>query len=83
MASPDDRFGERAAAVMRLHGDAAMPTLGEVQTHLGGIGLAKQKWPELLFEIDVFPRTPSGKIQKYRLRDDLRAGRAPGQSESA
>ena len=82
VAAPDDRLGERAAAVMRLHEGATLPTLEQVQTHLAEVGLAKQKWPELLFEIADFPRTPSGKVQKFRLRQDLRAHRAPGSPAS-
>ena len=40
-----------------------------------GIGLAKQKWPESLHAVDGdLPRTPSGKVQKYRLRQSLRDG---------
>jgi acyl-CoA synthetase (AMP-forming)/AMP-acid ligase II len=35
-------------------------------------GLAKQKWPEEVREIDEFPRSASGKIQKFVLRQQLR-----------
>jgi len=35
-------------------------------------GLARQKWPEEVRGIDDFPRTPSGKIQKFLLRKQLR-----------
>jgi non-ribosomal peptide synthetase component E (peptide arylation enzyme) len=35
-------------------------------------GLAKQKWPELVREVGDFPRTPSGKVQKFVLRQRLR-----------
>ena len=77
VAAPDDRLGEKAAAVFRLLPDAAMPSLDDVRTHLAGLGLAKQKWPEALFAVDEFPRTPSGKVQKYRIRQDLRDGRTP------
>ena len=35
-------------------------------------GLARQKWPEDVRAIDDFPRTPSGKIQKFVLRQRLR-----------
>jgi non-ribosomal peptide synthetase component E (peptide arylation enzyme) len=41
------------------------------------VGLAKQKWPEQLHSVDDFPRTASGKIQKFRLRQQL-AGPAAG-----
>jgi acyl-CoA synthetase (AMP-forming)/AMP-acid ligase II len=42
---------------------------------LADVGLARQKWPESLHQVDEFPRTPSGKVQKFRLRQDLRDGR--------
>jgi acyl-CoA synthetase (AMP-forming)/AMP-acid ligase II len=39
---------------------------------LADSGLAKQKWPELVRQVDEFPRTPSGKVQKFVLRQRLR-----------
>jgi acyl-CoA synthetase (AMP-forming)/AMP-acid ligase II len=75
VARPDDRLGERAAAVLRLRDGAEPPTLQDVRDHLSTVGLAKQKWPESLHLVAEFPRTPSGKVQKFRLRQDLRDGR--------
>jgi acyl-CoA synthetase (AMP-forming)/AMP-acid ligase II len=75
VAAPDERFGERAAAVMRLMPDAPAPTLDEIRAHLEAAGLAKQKWPESLHVVADFPRTPSGKVQKFKLRQELREGR--------
>lgn len=57
---------------MRLREGASMPTIEEVRAHLSAAGLAKQKWPERLVEVEEFPRTPSGKVQKFRLRERLR-----------
>ncbi|HEY8527585.1 MAG TPA: AMP-binding protein [Acidimicrobiales bacterium] len=74
VAAPDERLGEHAAAVMRLRDGAPAPTLEQVRAHLAGVGLAKQKWPESLHVVRDFPRTPSGKVQKYRLRQQLREG---------
>ena len=51
---------------------ATAPDLDAVRTHLEAAGLARQKWPEDVREIDEFPRTPSGKIQKFVLRQRLR-----------
>ena len=80
VAEPDPRLGERAAAVVRLRLGAEAPTLTVVQQHLARIGLARQKWPESIYEVTEFPRTASGKVQKFRLRQQLRDGIAPGAS---
>jgi acyl-CoA synthetase (AMP-forming)/AMP-acid ligase II len=71
----DDKYGERAAAIVRVRDGATVPTVADLQAHLGEAGLAKQKWPEFVYEVVDFPRTPSGKVQKFRLRADLREGR--------
>lgn len=75
VAAPDERLGERAAAVIRVREGAAPPSLDDLRSHLAAVGLARQKWPESLYAVTEFPRTPSGKVQKFRLRHDLRAGR--------
>jgi acyl-CoA synthetase len=75
VAAPDARLGERAAAVIRLRPGAAPPALADVRAHLDAAGLARQKWPESLHVVDDFPRTPSGKVQKFVLRRQLRDGR--------
>jgi acyl-CoA synthetase len=72
VAAPDERLGEHAAAVFRVRDGMAAPTLDDVRTHLSAAGLARQKWPESLHPVDEFPRTPSGKVQKFRLRQQLR-----------
>jgi acyl-CoA synthetase len=73
VAEPDPRLGERAAALVRLRPGAARPTLEQVQEHLAAAGLARQKWPESIAEVTEFPRTASGKVQKFRLREQLRS----------
>jgi len=74
VAAPDDRLGERAAAVFRRREGTDAPTLDDVRRHLAAVGLARQKWPESLHEVSEFPRTPSGKVQKFKLRQQLRDG---------
>jgi acyl-CoA synthetase len=73
VAAPDPRLGEHAAAILRLLPGREMPTLDEVRAHLERAGLARQKWPEEILATDDFPRTASGKVQKFRLRQDLAA----------
>jgi acyl-CoA synthetase (AMP-forming)/AMP-acid ligase II len=77
VAAPDERMGERAAAVVRLRPGGSVPTLEDVRRHLEAAGLARQKWPESIHPVDEFPRTPSGKVQKYQLRQALRDGALP------
>ncbi len=74
VSAPDARLGEHGCAFVRLLPRAQAPTLDEVRAHLERAGLARQKWPEELRTVDEFPRTPSGKIQKFALRDRLRHG---------
>ena len=45
-----------------------------MRAHLAAAGLARQKWPEELRAVDELPRTASGKVQKFVLRERL-AGR--------
>jgi cyclohexanecarboxylate-CoA ligase len=66
----DERLGERACAMIVSEGEA--PTLAELRTYLAGQGMAKQYWPERLEVRPELPRTPSGKIQKFKLRDELK-----------
>jgi acyl-CoA synthetase len=74
VAAPDERLGEHAAALVRLRAGVPVPTLERVREHLAGVGLARQKWPESIHVVEEFPRTPSGKVQKFRLRQQLRDG---------
>jgi acyl-CoA synthetase len=75
VAAPDERLGEHAAAVLRLRPGHAMPGLDEVREHFQRSGVARQKWPEELHEVDDYPRTASGKIQKNAVRQHLATGR--------
>ena len=72
VAAPDERMGEHALAAIRLRPDALAPDLAAVQAHLASTGLPKQKWVEEVRILEEFPRTPSGKIRKFVLRDELR-----------
>jgi acyl-CoA synthetase len=68
VAAPDARLGEHAAAVLRLRPGHPAPGLGEIRARLEQAGLARQKWPEEVHVVADFPRTPSGKVQKFVLR---------------
>ena len=66
---PDQRLGERACAILVVSGPH--PTLDDIRAHLNGLGMAKQYWPERLEVKRELPRTPSGKVQKFVLREEL------------
>ncbi len=67
---PDERLGERGCAVVELNAGAAL-NLAEMVEFLESRHLAKNYLPERLEIIAEFPRTPSGKIQKFKLREIL------------
>jgi len=73
VAAPDARLGEHAAAVLRLMSGCPVPTMEQLRAHFERAGLARQKWPEEVHAVDDFPRTASGKIQKYVLRANIAA----------
>ncbi len=58
---------------MRLKPGHPAPGMGEMLAHFERSGLARQKWPEELLAVEDFPRTPSGKVQKFILRRDIAA----------
>jgi acyl-CoA synthetase len=74
VAAPDERLGEHGCAFFRMQDGVEAPDLEAVRAHLLAAGLARQKWPEEIRTVTELPRTPSGKIQKFVLRERLRAG---------
>jgi cyclohexanecarboxylate-CoA ligase len=68
---PDERLGERACAVIVPAGPGDPPALGDLTGHLDALGMAKHYWPERVVLVAELPKTPSGKIQKFRLRELL------------
>ena len=70
VGKPDPRLGEIACAFV-LPVEGRTPTLGELTELLAGEKVTKQFWPEALVLIEEFPTTPSGKVQKFKLRESL------------
>jgi cyclohexanecarboxylate-CoA ligase len=68
VALPDARLGEIGCACVIPEGGAP-PTLRELCAFLEAEKVTRQFWPEELFLVSEFPMTPSGKIQKFRLRE--------------
>jgi fatty-acyl-CoA synthase len=64
---PDERYGEQVAAFVRLE-DGAELGAEEVREQLAG-RVARFKVPRHVRVLDEFPVTPSGKVQKFRLRE--------------
>ena len=79
VAMPDERLGERACAFLVARaggalGAGAVPAkaaigLEAVRAFLEAEGIARPFWPERVEVLDAMPRTPTGKIQKFVLRD--------------
>jgi len=69
---PDERMGERACAVVVLKPGQGLDLAGLVE-YFKGHKVAMQYIPERLEILDAMPSTPSGKIQKFKLRDLLKS----------
>lgn len=87
VAMPDERLGERACAfVVRsrsANGGEAELDLDALRSFLDGREVSRHYWPERVVEIEAMPRTPSGKIQKFVLRERARELRAEDQGTAA
>jgi cyclohexanecarboxylate-CoA ligase len=70
VAYPDERLGERACAIVVPKAGQTLDFV-EMTAFLKSQKLAIQYIPERLILRDVMPATPSGKIQKFRLREML------------
>ena len=74
VAYPDERLGERACAVIVTKPGKTIDIAG-MSSFLKEQKVATQYIPEKLIVRDALPATPSGKIQKFRLREMLREGK--------
>jgi cyclohexanecarboxylate-CoA ligase len=68
VAYPDERLGERGCAVV-VPKQGQVLDLPAIVDFLKSQKVALQYIPERLLILDQMPATPSGKIQKFRLRD--------------
>jgi 3-phosphoshikimate 1-carboxyvinyltransferase len=71
VAMPDARLGERACAFVVLRAALTLD-FARMQHYLDACQVAKQYWPERLEIVTELPRTPSGKVQKFVLRERAR-----------
>ena len=73
VAYPDERMGERACAIVVLKAGQGL-TQDEMAAYFKSKQVAMQYIPERLIVRDAIPSTPSGKLQKFKLREMLRDG---------
>ncbi|MGE5551040.1 MAG: AMP-binding protein [Bacteroidota bacterium] len=66
---PDAKYGEAVAACIRLE-EGQQATEEEIKQFFQG-QLANYKHPRYIKFVDGYPMTASGKIQKYKLREEL------------
>ena len=71
VAYADERLGERACAVVVTKPEHTLD-LPSLQAFMQTQQVAIQYVPERLVVMDSMPSTPSGKIQKFRLREIVR-----------
>jgi fatty-acyl-CoA synthase len=64
---PDEKYGEIVGAFIKLRAGKTL-TQEEVQEYCRG-KISRHKIPKHVIFIDEFPKTASGKIQKYKLRE--------------
>ena len=68
VAMPDERLGERGCVFIVLR-EGAVLTFEEMASYLSEANLARNYLPERMELLGEMPRTPSGKIQKFKLRE--------------
>jgi cyclohexanecarboxylate-CoA ligase len=68
VAMPDERLGERSCCFVTLKEGQGL-SFDDMINHLLEHKMTKTYLPEHLEILDEMPRTPSGKIQKFRLRE--------------
>ena len=72
VAMPDPVLVERACAFV-VPSAIGKPSVADFAEFLGAAGVAKQKFPERVEIVPELPKTQSGKVQKFVLRDEVRA----------
>lgn len=70
---PDERLGERICAYVVLKPDARELTHQMLLDYMRQNAIPKWQWPERLEVVDALPKTDSGKIKKFVLKQDITA----------
>jgi len=71
---PDRRLGEKSCAFIVVR-EGKTITFDALIHYLNGLGIAKYKLPEYFQILKELPMTPTGKIQKFKLKADFVASR--------
>ena len=66
---PDEISGERVVAFVVAAAPGYRVHLDDLEVFLSEKGVAKQKIPEQVEHVEELPKTPSGKVKKFVLRD--------------
>ncbi|TQL68695.1 cyclohexanecarboxylate-CoA ligase [Nocardioides albertanoniae] len=69
---PDERLGERICAVIAVRDGRPEMSVASLADYLVSHGLSKHYLPERVICLPELPMTPSGKIQKFKLREMVR-----------
>ena len=69
---PDKRLGERSCAYIVLQHPNKNLTLEDIKAFFVKMNVAKYKFPERIEICTSLPRTPSCKVKKYILREDIK-----------
>ena len=69
---PDRRLGERVCAFVSLKPGCTL-TFEDLTAYLDKQQVAKQYYPERLEIVEDLPRTPAGKLQKFKLRETAKS----------
>jgi fatty-acyl-CoA synthase len=70
---PDEKWGEQIAAIIRLVDGVSPPSVEELRTFCRS-QMSAHKTPSYWSFTDQLPATPSGKVQKFLLREQLASG---------
>jgi fatty-acyl-CoA synthase len=70
---PDEKWGEQIAAIIRLVPGACPPSIDELRVFCR-TQMSAHKTPTYWTFTDQLPATPSGKVQKFLLREQLASG---------
>lgn len=70
---PDEKWGEQVGAVVRSADPSAPPSADELRAYCHD-NLARLKAPSRWYFVDELPSTPTGKIQKFLLKERVTNG---------